>query len=61
MTQKIHVQPVTGRAVPDPARGDLLPSDGRQVAPSPYWTRCESAGDVTIKPVTAKVAPKEGK
>ncbi|EFO6336531.1 DUF2635 domain-containing protein, partial [Escherichia coli] len=27
----MFVKPLKGRSVPDPARGDLLPSDGRNV------------------------------
>ncbi|HCR8627892.1 TPA: DUF2635 domain-containing protein, partial [Shigella flexneri] len=32
--------------VPDPARGDLLPSEGRNVEESSYWFRRIAAGDV---------------
>lgn len=32
--------------VPDPARGDYLPSEGRHVEEGPYWWRRVSDGDV---------------
>ncbi|WP_094105014.1 DUF2635 domain-containing protein [Shigella flexneri] len=35
----MFVKPLKGRSVPDPARGDLLPSEGRNVEESSYWFR----------------------
>ncbi|AMO47620.1 DUF2635 domain-containing protein [Kosakonia sp. ML.JS2a] len=42
----MFVKPVTGRSVPDPARGDLLPEEGRNVEENNYWLRREAAGDI---------------
>lgn len=42
----MFVKPLKGRSVPDPARGDLLPSDGRNVEENSYWLRRIAAGDV---------------
>lgn len=35
----MFVKPAEGRAVPDPARGDLLPAEGREVPDNQYWRR----------------------
>ncbi|PNK64448.1 MULTISPECIES: DUF2635 domain-containing protein [Pantoea] len=51
----MQIKPKRGRSVPDPARGDLLPSEGRNVEESSYWLRRLAAGDVE------KVAPEEKK
>ena len=40
------VKPLKGRSVHDPARGDLLPVEGRNVEESSYWLRREAAGDI---------------
>jgi hypothetical protein len=42
----MFVKPLKGRSVPDPARGDLLPVEGRNVEESSYWFRRLAAGDV---------------
>ncbi|HDN1390607.1 TPA: DUF2635 domain-containing protein [Escherichia coli] len=42
----MFVKPVKGRSVPDPARGDLLPAEGRNVDENNYWLRREAAGDI---------------
>lgn len=42
----MKLKPLNGRSVPDPARGDLLPADGRNVEKSSYWLRRLAAGDV---------------
>ncbi|EAN1851982.1 DUF2635 domain-containing protein, partial [Salmonella enterica] len=42
----MFVKPVKGRSVPDPAHGDLLPEEGRNVDENNYWLRREAAGDV---------------
>lgn len=42
----MFVKPTEGRSVPDPARGDLLPADGRNVDETSYWLRRLAAGDV---------------
>jgi hypothetical protein len=36
-----------GRAIPDPARGDLLPTEGRWLPRNQYWLRRLAEGDVT--------------
>ncbi|MNU43033.1 hypothetical protein D3C71_318090 [compost metagenome] len=50
---EIHVVPAPGRTVPDPARGDLLPSEGRKVVRNPYWIRRIDDKDVTVTEQTA--------
>nr|WP_085480511.1 DUF2635 domain-containing protein [Paraburkholderia susongensis] len=42
----MKVRPAEGRVVPDPARGDVLPADGRSVERNAYWRRRVAAGDV---------------
>lgn len=42
----MQIKPKRGRSVPDPVRGDLLPSEGRNVEESSYWLRRLAAGDV---------------
>lgn len=42
----MFVKPAKGRSVPDPARGDLLPSEGRNVEENNYWLRREAAADI---------------
>jgi hypothetical protein len=42
----MFVKPKKGRSVHDPARGDLLPVEGRNVEESSYWLRREAAGDI---------------
>lgn len=42
----MKLKPVEGRTVPDPERGDLLPPEGREIAPSQYWFRRIADGDV---------------
>ncbi|KHJ65752.1 MULTISPECIES: DUF2635 domain-containing protein [Pantoea] len=60
----MKLKPVGGRSVPDPARGDLLPKEGRNVEMSTYWLRRMKVGDVTeVKAETkasAKDATKQG-
>ncbi|KDD50169.1 DUF2635 domain-containing protein [Bordetella bronchiseptica] len=52
---EIHVVPAPDRSVPDPARGDLLPADGRKVVRDPYWIRRIEDKDVTVtKPDATK-------
>lgn len=45
---EIHVVPAPGRTVPDPARGDVLPIEGRMVVRDPYWIRRIEDKDVTV-------------
>ena len=52
----MFVKPQKGRSVHDPARGDLLPVEGRNVEESSYWLRREAVGD--IKRVN-KIKPKK--
>ncbi|HHA1670059.1 TPA: DUF2635 domain-containing protein [Enterobacter roggenkampii] len=50
------VKPAEGRSVHDPARGDLLPAEGRNVEENQYWLRRAADGDIKIvqpKPVSA--------
>lgn len=64
MTKRITVVPATGRAVPDPEAGDLLPGAGREVPDNAYWRRRLADGDITVQPPTkaAKAAnPEEPK
>lgn len=60
----MKLKPLAGRSIPDPARGDLLPKEGRNVEMSTYWLRRIKAGDVTeVKAETkasAKDATKQG-
>ncbi|EFB7254706.1 DUF2635 domain-containing protein [Escherichia coli] len=44
----MFVKPNNGRSVHDPARGDLLPPEGRNVDESQYWYRREIDGDIKI-------------
>lgn len=44
----MFVKPINGRSVPDPAHGDLLPEEGRNVDESQYWYRREIDGDIEI-------------
>ncbi len=53
----VTLYPVAGRAVPDPARGDLLPESGRPVPLDAYWTRRLQDGDVTAEAVLDAGAP----
>ncbi|WP_200286534.1 DUF2635 domain-containing protein [Pantoea ananatis] len=60
----MKLKPANGRSVPDPARGDILPKEGRNVEISTYWLRRIKDGDVTeVKAETkasAKDATKQG-
>ncbi|KQZ80648.1 DUF2635 domain-containing protein [Pseudomonas sp. Root562] len=49
MTKRITVVPASGRAVPDPEAGDLLPGGGREVPDNVWWRRRLADGDVTLK------------
>lgn len=42
----MFVKPAEGRQVPDPARGNTLPPEGREVEPTQYWQRRLVDGDV---------------
>lgn len=42
----MFVTPTADRRVPDPARGDTLPPEGREVEPTQYWQRRLNDGDV---------------
>lgn len=44
----MFVKPINGRSAHDPARGDLLPAEGRNVDESQYWYRRELDGDIKI-------------
>ncbi|WP_434626196.1 DUF2635 domain-containing protein [Pseudomonas sp. Z1-29] len=49
MTNRITVVPASGRSVPDPEAGDLLPKEGREVPDNAWWRRRQADGDVTLK------------
>ncbi|MBH3308544.1 DUF2635 domain-containing protein [Pseudomonas mosselii] len=53
MTARITVIPATGRAVPDPQSGDLLPAEGRDVPDTVWWRRRLADGDVILKAAEA--------
>ena len=53
----MFVQPMKGRAVHDPARGDLLPEEGRNVDESQYWYRRERDGDIEVVKPSQGAAP----
>lgn len=54
----MFVKPTAGRRVPDPARGDTLPPEGRKVDPSQYWQRRLNDGDVVeSSPPTTSTPP----
>ncbi len=53
----MFVKPTEGRSVADPARGDTLPPEGREVEPTQYWQRRLNDGDVVEStPATPKAA-----
>jgi hypothetical protein len=54
MTERITVVPASGRSVPDPEAGDLLPVEGREVPNNTWWRRRQADGDVTLKADKAK-------
>ena len=58
MSKRITVLPVSGRAVPDPEAGDLLPAEGREVPDNAWWRRRLADGDITTK--AAKAAKPQG-
>lgn len=65
---KQFVKPADGLTVRDPARGDHLPAEGREVALTTYWQRRLRDGDVVpaTKPKgdtskTDKLAPDTSK
>lgn len=59
---EIHVVPAPGRTVPDPARGDMLPSEGRKVVRDLYWIRRIEDKDVTVgEPSSVKKAGSSNK
>lgn len=51
----MYVKPKPGYKIPDPDMRDMLPAIGRDVAPSPYWTRRLRDGDVIT--ATAPIPP----
>ncbi|WP_241821652.1 DUF2635 domain-containing protein [Herbaspirillum sp. C7C8] len=46
--RSIFVKPGEGRVVHDPARGDDLPAEGRNVPRTAYWVRAVNSGDAVI-------------
>jgi hypothetical protein len=55
----MFIKPEKGRSVPDPARGDVLPEEGRNVDPSAYWYRRIADQDVVKFPPSNKEAGKK--
>ena len=54
----MYLKPNAGLAVPDPARGDTLPAEGREVELTQYWQRRIHDGDVQeAAPPPAPVTP----
>lgn len=43
----MYLKPNAGLNVPDPARGDSLPAEGRKVELTQYWQRRLNDGDVS--------------
>lgn len=56
----MFVKPTEGRQVPDPARGDTLPPEGREVEPTQYWQRRLVDGDV-VEAASVSDSPKTKK
>ena len=54
----MYVKPTAGLNVPDPARGDTLPPEGREVEPTQYWQRRVNDGDVFEASPAAEPAQK---
>lgn len=44
----MFVQPVAGREVPDPQKGNFLPAEGRSVPRNQYWLRRIADNDVIV-------------
>lgn len=52
----MFVKPTAGLSIPDPARNDLLPVEGREVDENIYWYRRIDCGDVIeVLPITKKI------
>ena len=54
----MFIKPTPGRTVPDPAIGDTLPPEGRDVECTQYWQRRLLDGDVVE--ASAPETPKNG-
>ena len=49
----MHLKPKPGMKIPDPEKGGYLSPEGRPVAPTSYWLRRITDGDVVeVKPTT---------
>lgn len=57
----MYVKPVGGTQVPDPARSDFLPTEGRSVEPNQYWQRRIADGDCVEASPPVEGAAKSGK
>lgn len=44
----MYVKPLENRQVPDPAHGDVLPVEGRNVVDDQYWQRRILDGDIEV-------------
>ena len=44
----MYVKPCSGLRIVDPVLRDRLPPGGREVTPSPYWSRRVRDGDVIV-------------
>ena len=49
------IRPMNDLKIPDPVLHDFVPQEGREVTPSPYWSRRLRDGEVEI---ITKTAPK---
>lgn len=58
---RIKVVPRAGLTIRDPAAGDRLPVEGRDVDDTKYWRRLAEAGDVTIVDKPAAPVGKKAK
>lgn len=53
-----HVTPATpGASVPDPDRGDVLPSQGRPVEWSAHWARLAARGEIAVTDPAPEAEP----
>ncbi|MDO9236005.1 MAG: DUF2635 domain-containing protein [Aquabacterium sp.] len=55
----MYLKPAAGLAVPDPARGDVLPPEGRDVEATQYWQRRLNDGDVSQSSAESTQAKKK--
>ena len=44
----MYIKPLENRQVPDPAHGDIIPPEGRNVTDDQYWQRRILDGDIEV-------------